>query len=598
MLLLIPMLLIEQPSGSSPRKVAAQKQPPHQAQATAAVKTMGETMGSSTHMVACAAQPAGPVPHACFASHAKAATTPAVEMITVLVVGWMGSDVSAANAVRFVAHTLLVGASIVVALEHHGRCQDLSTQQSARDARRERDAALATLRDSGLFVQDRHFLCEHLTVESQLLGYRSVVQRMSKKLAPQALIVRIDFDELVVFEGPHLNLEVLRRSMLQARVCTSFLPWRVFGTSGHRCAPSAGLLQGYTRRAPTQAEEEAAGGLTFWPNVTERQDRARQGIFWGKTVFLYGEQLRQEFCGVHTCHMGCRNGSQLTTTWCGPGLEFIGGQPLACSALHQAARLNHYTYQSLEEWERKKRVVWWSLGQVRVDRTNSGSPPPSAELLEDLTAIQWVGAVLQHLGAHQGCKGLSACLEETLLGRVGAANSTYGSAQHGATGVTSAARLPIRALRQCSVRTARPSAQAVHEQQRDAASGLAPSTCIPSLSPRLTEPVAPPAECFGASWSPGCRYELLPGSWVRHDTTDRTVFRTSRLDYMGLLRAISEQAGQPIRTVLDAGANVGFSSALFAQHWKNSTVVALEPHPGNYAMLRLNTGQVCMQACI
>jgi len=62
-----------------------------------------------------------------------------------------------------------------------------------------------------------------------------------------------------------------------------------------------------------------------------------------------------------------------------------------------------------------------------------------------------------------------------------------------------------------------------------------------------------------------------------------------------LLRAISSHSeqvgGQPIRTVLDAGANVGFSSVLFAQHWKRATVVAVEPHPGNYAMLRLNTGQ-------
>lgn len=42
------------------------------------------------------------------------------------------------------------------------------------------------------------------------------------------------------------------------------------------------------------------------------------------------------------------------------------------------------------------------------------------------------------------------------------------------------------------------------------------------------------------------------------------------------------------RYVLDAGANVGLSSRIFAALWPHATVVSLEPGINNFAMLQLN----------
>lgn len=43
-----------------------------------------------------------------------------------------------------------------------------------------------------------------------------------------------------------------------------------------------------------------------------------------------------------------------------------------------------------------------------------------------------------------------------------------------------------------------------------------------------------------------------------------------------------------IRTIIDLGANIGLSSALFLSRWPAARVIAVEPDPGNYALLRKN----------
>lgn len=44
-----------------------------------------------------------------------------------------------------------------------------------------------------------------------------------------------------------------------------------------------------------------------------------------------------------------------------------------------------------------------------------------------------------------------------------------------------------------------------------------------------------------------------------------------------------------VRTVLDGGANGGYSTAFFAQMWPLARIVAVEPDADNYAVLRMNT---------
>ena len=43
------------------------------------------------------------------------------------------------------------------------------------------------------------------------------------------------------------------------------------------------------------------------------------------------------------------------------------------------------------------------------------------------------------------------------------------------------------------------------------------------------------------------------------------------------------------KTILDAGANIGLASTFFALHFPNATIVAVEPDPGNFKMLEINT---------
>jgi FkbM family methyltransferase len=43
-----------------------------------------------------------------------------------------------------------------------------------------------------------------------------------------------------------------------------------------------------------------------------------------------------------------------------------------------------------------------------------------------------------------------------------------------------------------------------------------------------------------------------------------------------------------IRTIIDLGANIGLSSAFFLSRWPAARVIAVEPDPGNYALLRRN----------
>jgi len=76
---------------------------------------------------------------------------------------------------------------------------------------------------------------------------------------------------------------------------------------------------------------------------------------------------------------------------------------------------------------------------------------------------------------------------------------------------------------------------------------------------------------------------------VRSWTSDRAVLASASNDFPRLLAALRLYTGTNLRTVLDAGANAGFASSIFAHTLPGSLVVAVEPDPQNYASLRLNT---------
>lgn len=71
------------------------------------------------------------------------------------------------------------------------------------------------------------------------------------------------------------------------------------------------------------------------------------------------------------------------------------------------------------------------------------------------------------------------------------------------------------------------------------------------------------------------------------------LMRIGSSDREVLAQIFIEREYEPIavespRTILDLGANVGYSSAYFLSKYPDATVLAVEPDPGNYAMCRRN----------
>lgn len=71
---------------------------------------------------------------------------------------------------------------------------------------------------------------------------------------------------------------------------------------------------------------------------------------------------------------------------------------------------------------------------------------------------------------------------------------------------------------------------------------------------------------------------------LRLNSTDADAF--FQVFYLGEYDVVLKT---PPKTILDAGANVGFSSIYFAQQYPDAKVYSIEPEPSNYAMLQCNT---------
>jgi len=118
-----------------------------------------------------------------------------------------------------------------------------------------------------------------------------------------------------------------------------------------------------------------------------------------------------------------------------------------------------------------------------------------------------------------------------------------------------------------------------------AASAMASDCEAPvSLTPKLFAPVCTSQT---SELQTGCRTQQTDGSWVRPGTTDAAVHEENAPEYPPLATALMTVRAS-IDYVLDAGANDGYSSWLFAQALPNATIVAVEPSPSNYAMVLAN----------
>jgi FkbM family methyltransferase len=76
---------------------------------------------------------------------------------------------------------------------------------------------------------------------------------------------------------------------------------------------------------------------------------------------------------------------------------------------------------------------------------------------------------------------------------------------------------------------------------------------------------------------------LAAPAWLRPRTSDFDVFREVFLE-----GAYDMPVESTVRTIIDAGANIGLSSLYFLRRYPDARIVAIEPDPGNAAMARRN----------
>jgi len=77
--------------------------------------------------------------------------------------------------------------------------------------------------------------------------------------------------------------------------------------------------------------------------------------------------------------------------------------------------------------------------------------------------------------------------------------------------------------------------------------------------------------------------------WLRPRSTDVRVL----YEILGPhTSAIPWPRERPPATVIDGGANVGYSSLAFHRHWPDAFILAVEPDPGNFEVLTRNCGSL------
>ena len=73
--------------------------------------------------------------------------------------------------------------------------------------------------------------------------------------------------------------------------------------------------------------------------------------------------------------------------------------------------------------------------------------------------------------------------------------------------------------------------------------------------------------------------------WLRDDASDDALFNELvDKDEYGYIRFLKEP-----RVIIDAGANIGLSTRLFANRFPKAKIIAIEPEAENYKLLKLNT---------
>ena len=240
------------------------------------------------------------------------------------------------DIVRFLEYHLILGVDHIVLVDNS--CGEFATASAV---------GLAPYIASGLVTVHTQFVCTELRAMMFMHNFRggsSMARQLSGSslnlLTRGAFVVSLDDDEYLVLSDPASTLQDLRRELQQKRVCAITLPWRVFGSSGHRCQPPGPLLSQFVRRAQTEREVRGRKGMAEAGRArAEARRRHLNTPYGGKPVFTYLDPTIPQ-CGTHWCD-GCPKGKINCALPEGPGRRCERVLNLTSTRMW----INHYAFQ-------------------------------------------------------------------------------------------------------------------------------------------------------------------------------------------------------------------------------------------------------------
>ena len=246
-------------------------------------------------------------------------------------------NVRVADLVRFVEYHLLLGVDHVVLVDN-------SCGAHAEQSR----AALAPYVAAGLATTHTQFVCTELRAMMFMHNFRggsSMARQLSGSsigiVMKGAFVVSLDDDEYLVLSDPASTLRDMRGELDRKRVCAITLPWRVFGSMGHRCQPAGSLLGSFVRRAHTEREVRGKKGDAEAGRArAEARRRHLNTPYGGKPMFIYQEPTTPQ-CGTHWCD-SCPSGLTNCALPEGPGIQCEKRLNLTSTRMW----INHYAFQS------------------------------------------------------------------------------------------------------------------------------------------------------------------------------------------------------------------------------------------------------------
>lgn len=347
-------------------------------------------------------------------------------VVVVVCIGLPG----ALNAIRFVSHYLLFGADRIVMVDNplhwNQGCRNLTQYE-------ENDRALAPFVKSGLVVQIKDLRCvriidtpapweqlpnasssdrrspwwtqaEHKrNLELVVLTVMGALNRSSVARASD-LIVSVDEDERLFVTSDQHDLHDVHHHMLNRRICSLYVNWRIFGSSGLRCPALYDMSASFVRRLRTETEANASEKRSAFQEARRYKmhapyfDPAGRSPPPGKSSLwlLHGAPMcgrgwhgcsAQEVCNDRSFSLCASPMSAGKNPSCRALLsDSIPSTGEHLSALPFEVRIHHYTFQSWAQWEEKK-LVW----QRTHGRLFGNDPPPSRyDEVEDTSLVTQV----------------------------------------------------------------------------------------------------------------------------------------------------------------------------------------------------------------